>query len=522
MSAGCLGREISVQNRIIESVDGDNNHLTLHWAIQLIMIDTIGHELLNRLHPLHCAFGEEGDLFFCSTHVNELFPDAKSIVDLFASNSAGELLDLVSELKSTSADSGVIDVFSIQLHTTWLGKLTRLDEQNRWLLCMETSVKKNASEISAEQMSREQVIELQRQALFYEALLHQLPAEVAVFDPDFKFLFVNQNAIKNEELRRWLIGRSEIEYWKSKNLPLEKAIQRIEGFKKAVAEKKAAAVEEVFHAGTEKEKQYVRVTHPYFKEDELQFLLTYGIDITELKLTENKLMQQNSELEKVNAELDQFVYSASHNLRAPLLSMKGLLSLISLEDTAFEDRNRFMMEVYKSIERLDATIHDIIEYSKNARLDVAPQEIDILQIIHSTIEDLKFIDQSNVAFDVKTDLNTTLFSDERRIRSIIHNIVSNSIKYADTAKTNRFLHVTVNTSATHCMLTFTDNGIGIPQENQERIFEMFYRGTSLRTGSGLGLYIVKEMLNKIGGHLQLTSQEGMGTSITLEIPNLAP
>ena len=486
------------------------------------MIDTIGHKLLNRLHPLHCAFGEDGDLFFCSTRVSALFPDAKSIVDLFASNSAGELLDLVSELKSTSADCGVIDIFSIQLHTTWLCKLTRLDEHNRWLLCMESLDKKTVTEFVAEDMSREQILELQRKALFYEALLHQLPAEVAVFDPEFKFLFVNQNAIKNEELRRWLIGRSEIEYWKSKNLPLEKAIQRIEGFKKAVAEKKAAAVEEVFHAGTEKEKQYIRVTHPYFKEDELQFLLTYGIDITELKLTENKLMQQNSELEKVNAELDQFVYSASHNLRAPLLSMKGLLSLISLEDTAFEDRNRFMMEVYKSIERLDATIHDIIEYSKNARLDVAPQEIDILQIIHSTIEDLKFIDQSKVAVTVKTDVTSTLFSDERRIRSIIHNIVSNSIKYADPTKSERYLHITANSSASHCMLTFTDNGIGIPQENQERVFDMFYRGTSMRTGSGLGLYIVKEMLNKLGGHLQLSSQKGIGTSITLEIPNLAP
>ncbi len=485
------------------------------------MIDVIGHKLLNRLHPLHCAFSEEGDLYFCSERVSELFPDAKSIVDLFASNSASELLDLVSELKSTSADGGVIDVFSIQLHTTWLGKLTRLDEQNRWLLCMETSDKKNASDISADQISPEQVVELQRQVLFYEALLHQLPAEVAVFDTDFKFLFVNQNAIKNEELRRWLIGRSEIEYWKSKKLPLDKAIQRIEGFQQAVAQRKSTAVEEVFHAGTEKEKQYIRVTHPYFKQDELQFLLTYGIDITELKLTENKLMHQNSELEKVNAELDQLVYSASHNLRAPLLSMKGLLSLISLEDTALEDRNRFMQEVYRSIERLDATIHDIIEYSKNARLEVAPKEMDILHIIHSTLEDLKFIDECKVAISVKTDLHSPLISDELRIRSIIHNIISNSIKYADPAKNERHLNITVKTSATQCMLTFSDNGIGIPQQNQERVFEMFYRATSLRTGSGLGLYIVKEMLHKLDGRMHLTSQQGIGTSITLEIPNLA-
>ena len=248
-------------------------------------------------------------------------------------------------------------------------------------------------------------------------------------------------------------------------------------------------------------------------------MLSYGIDITALKQTEKKLIQQNVELEKVNAELDQFVYSASHNLRAPLLSMKGLLSLISLDDTAFEERNRFMGEVFKSIERLDATIHDIIEYSKNARLAISPQEIDIEQIIHSTIEDLKFFDQSKVHVSVQTELTATLFSDERRIRSIIHNIISNSIKYADPEKPERHLTITLSTSESLCSIVFSDNGIGIAKENQERVFDMFYRATSLRTGSGLGLYIVKEMLHKLGGRLELTSQVGEGTSITIEIPN---
>ena len=137
-----LDGRVSLEDLNIESHDGKNHHLTLHWAIQLTMIDTIGPDLLNRLHPLHCAFGEEGDLYFCSKRIHELFPDATSIVDLLAPNSAGELLNLVRELKSTSAEYGVIDVFSIQLHTTWLGKLTRLDEQSRWLLCMETLDKK--------------------------------------------------------------------------------------------------------------------------------------------------------------------------------------------------------------------------------------------------------------------------------------------------------------------------------------------------------------------------------------------
>ena len=484
------------------------------------MSEMLSHEFLNRLHPVHLAFDEAGALRFRSDEAASLFPDAVSLFDAFAPNSAREILELIQALKEQSKDGGSIDVFSIQRYSTWHSTLTRLDDSGHWLLCMKLAAKKTLSPDLEQSFSAQEGMELLRQNLFYEQLLHQLPAEVAVFDTEFKFLFVNKQAIKNEELRRWLIGRSEIEYWKSKSLPLDKALQRIEGFKKAVAERKSTAVEEIFHQGTEQEKQYIRVTHPYFKDDELQFLLTYGIDITSLKHTESKLLQQNAELEKVNAELDQFVYSASHNLRAPLLSMKGLLSLISLDDTALEDRNRFMSEVYKSIERLDATIHDIIEYSKNARLAITPEEVDLMTIIHSTIDDLKFFDREKVHIHVDTNIGAAFFSDARRIRSVVHNLMSNSVKYADPHKTDRFLTVKVETTPLDCTMTFIDNGIGIAAENQDRVFDMFYRGTSQRNGSGLGLYIVKEMVHKLGGRVMLSSELNIGTTISIAIPNL--
>jgi len=484
------------------------------------MKEVFDNDLLNRLYPMHLVFGEDGSVHFCSNRVSTLFPDAKSIFEILAPNSANELLELVRELNHKSIDQGTIDIFSIQVYSTWLCKVTKLANEGHWLLGIDTAERKSVTEIRSDMLGLDEIQELQRKTIFYEALLQQMPAELAVFDPEFKFLFVNQNAIKNDELRKWLIGRQEIEYWKSKNLPLDKTLARIEAFKQAVEERKSTAVEEIFHAGTENEKQYVRVTHPYFKEGELQFLLSYGIDITALKQTEKKLIQQNAELEKVNAELDQFVYSASHNLRAPLLSMKGLLSLISLEDTAFADRNRFMFEVYRSIERLDATIHDIIEYSKNARLDITPQQMDILQIIHSATEDLKFLDQNNVSVEVKSELNAPLFSDEGRLRSIVHNLTSNSVKYADYTKQERYLNIEVSVTSTHCIMNFSDNGIGIAAENQERVFDMFYRATSERTGSGLGLYIVKEMVSKLGGSIKLDSQKDIGTAIRIEIPNL--
>jgi signal transduction histidine kinase len=200
--------------------------------------------------------------------------------------------------------------------------------------------------------------------------------------------------------------------------------------------------------------------------------------------------------------------------------MKGLLSLISLEDTAFSDRNRFMQEVYKAIERLDATIHDIIEYSKNARLAITPQPIDVLQLIHAAAEDFKFIDSNRVSIQVSSDLKAPLYSDEGRLRSIIHNLTSNSVKYADHTKPASHLIITVFVDSTQCLLTFSDNGIGIATDNQERVFDMFYRATSERTGSGLGLYIVKEMVHKLDGSIELKSQKDVGTTLSIRIPNL--
>lgn len=484
------------------------------------MSESTYRDLLSRLHPMHLAFGEDATLHFCSEAVEAAFPGAKTLFDLFAPNSAQELLALAQELQRNALNRGEIDVFSIQRYTTWHCLITRLNNDGSWLLCMESSDKQTQPKIVDGNLSHEETLNLQRQNLFYEGLLHQLPAEVAVFDGDFKFLFVNQHAIKNAELRKWLIGRSEIEYWKSKSLPLDKALQRIEGFKKAVAERKSTAVEEIFHPGTEQEKQYIRVTHPYFKDDELQFLLTYGIDITSLKHTESKLLQQNSELEKVNAELDQFVYSASHNLRAPLLSMKGLLSLISLEDTRLEDRNRFMLEVYKSIERLDATIHDIIEYSKNARLELNPLEIDLSELLETTADDLRFYEQTPVEITKKLKIESPFYSDPKRVKSVIHNLLSNCVKYADTSKTSCWVRIDVYIDDQYCNIRIEDNGIGIRTEDCTKVFDMFYRGTSKRMGSGLGLYIVKEMIHKMGGTIELRSELGVGTSIQITLPNM--
>jgi signal transduction histidine kinase len=362
---------------------------------------------------------------------------------------------------------------------------------------------------------------LEAENKFLRAVLNQLPSELVVVDTDMHYLFVNKAAVKDDEIREWMIGKTDTEFWARKNRNSELAIKRREGCEEVIRTNQDLLFEESFHVGSPEEKHYVRLHRPNLKDGEQNYILVYGQEVTELKKSEERLKHQNNELEKVNHELDQFVYSASHNLRAPLLSVKGLLTLIEQEEMEVPTRKLFIEEIHKSIQRLDGTIKDIIEYSKNARLDIQPSCIDLEQLIRNTHEDLKFYEGTTVSLELRLEQSAPFYSDERRIRSIVHNIMSNSVKYSDNQKDASWLKVEIETNERGCVFEFTDNGKGIPTEYQSRVFDMFYRATSERSGSGLGLYIVKEMTERIGGTVELESQLGIGTKLRLTLPMLA-
>jgi signal transduction histidine kinase len=351
------------------------------------------------------------------------------------------------------------------------------------------------------------------------AVFNQLPSELVVITPELRYLLVNKAAVKDDEIRAWMIGKTDAEFWERKNRNSELSVKRREGCLEVIRTNQDLQFEESFHVGTEKEKHYMRLHRPSLVESDQPYIIIYGQEITELKKSEEQLKAQNIELEKVNHELDQFVYSASHNLRAPLLSMKGLLGLIEDDEIEAPARQRFIDEIYKSIQRLDATIKDIIDYSKNARLELLPTPIDLEQLVRNTHEDLKFYEGTTVSLEFSILQSSAFFTDERRLKSIVHNIMSNSVKYSDPNKENCTLQVKVNVTPETCTLIFTDNGKGISEDNQRRVFDMFYRATTERSGSGLGLYIVKEMTERIGGSIELQSELGKGTTLKLILPN---
>lgn len=362
-------------------------------------------------------------------------------------------------------------------------------------------------------------LDLIGQSRMVELILEHLPADFAVFNADFRFLFINRKAIKNDELRKWLIGKTEIDYWLKKKLPLDKALKRLETFRSAVESREIKLVEEIFFPGTPDEKVMLRTIYPHFDGDRLLYLLTYGVEITEQKKSRDLLIEKNEQLEKLNIELDKFIYSTTHNLRSPLTGIMGVVELMQSMPMEKADMLNFLQHIKASAGRMDETIQDIISFAKNARTGVVDSTVDLLAMANEIWEDVRFFENNNVEFSLESHGDGLLVSDQKKLKSVLHNLISNSLKYSDKSKSKSWIRVLIKTSGAGAEISVTDNGIGIEPEKLDKVFEIFYRGTSKVSGSGLGLYIVKDVVTKLGGSVSLMSEPGIETVFSMWIPN---
>ena len=236
---------------------------------------------------------------------------------------------------------------------------------------------------------------------------------------------------------------------------------------------------------------------------------------------EVELILANKELKKTNSELDRFVYSASHDLRSPLKSLLGLSNMI-IDDISPENRIQLeqMVMMQSSIVKLDNFIEDILNYSRNARLEVARKAIDFKQIIDDIMKNLGHMDGADtIELKLEIDQKIEFISDRARVNMILNNIISNAIKYKDNSKENAFIAINVDCSNDFSTISVEDNGIGIDKKNLGRIFDMFYRATNASSGSGLGLYIAKEAIEMINGTMKIESELSQGTKLSITIPN---
>ncbi|HYG00835.1 MAG TPA: ATP-binding protein [Chryseosolibacter sp.] len=241
------------------------------------------------------------------------------------------------------------------------------------------------------------------------------------------------------------------------------------------------------------------------------------------KRAEKALRKQNEELVKINKELDSFVYSVSHNLRAPLMSVLGLINLVQVENKkqAEPGLNAYFDMMQQSIHKLDDTLKEILDYSRNARSELNIEKVDLRRMIEDSFERMKYMEGSE--FIVKTTHvsdTAALYSDPYRLSVIISNLVSNAIKYRDPKKTQSKIAIEATVDAAVLNIIFSDNGIGIGEDYLAKIFDMFFRATDRSEGAGLGLYIVRETVDKLRGKIEVDSKVGHGTTFRISIPNM--
>ncbi|QOI96150.1 MAG: HAMP domain-containing histidine kinase [Flammeovirgaceae bacterium] len=234
--------------------------------------------------------------------------------------------------------------------------------------------------------------------------------------------------------------------------------------------------------------------------------------------SERILQNQNNQLAKANAELDQFAYSVSHDLRAPLSSILGLINLYNLAKSESE-KDSLVALISGRVNTLDQFIRDILDNSRNSRMEIKLEEVKLSDMIRQVVSQLSHMrDFGKQELQLHVPETFSIITDAGRLRMILSNLISNAVKYYDPAKPNPYIRISAGIENPHWYLTVEDNGLGISDNHRGKLFDMFYRAHAHGEGSGLGLYIVNEVCKKMGGSISVKTVYGEGSSFTVRLP----
>ena len=239
---------------------------------------------------------------------------------------------------------------------------------------------------------------------------------------------------------------------------------------------------------------------------------TWGVqtDITDRKKTEKELLETNQ-------ELDTFFYKASHDLKGPLASVMGIVNLARLENKD-EVIDKYFDMVETSIRRLDRTLLDLIDLARTRKGTSKLSVINVKGLVDEILHSLKHLPTyDRINFEIKIDQSVEITTDKVLLLSIFQNLIHNAINYCN--QQSPWIRVKVEATGRGIELEVADNGKGIPEPVKNRVFEMFYRGHPDSNGSGLGLFIVKNALDKMKGKIRFVSEQGKGTIFYVSIPN---
>lgn len=337
-------------------------------------------------------------------------------------------------------------------------------------------------------------------------------------DRDGKVVFINKAAIA-------LFGYEETELL---NRPIEQLvpqdIQRVHpvyrsSFMSSSQARSMAKEKNLYALHREGHKIPVEIALTPVETPNGKMVMSTIIDLTERVAAELDAERKSAELARVNLELSQFAYSASHDLKAPLSSIVGLLK-ICLEDLKEGDIDEISENLERCLNissRSSKKIENVLEIARVGRDEIDYKPIDLKQTILDAWMDLTGVNERDIHLSLDLRHVDPIIVEPLTFKVILENLLSNAIRYGDDRKPDHIIEVRTHIDEMNLHIVVSDNGIGIPSANQHRIFDMFSR-LDERSGDGLGMALVKKHIDHLGGTISFTSVEGDGTKFNVSLP----
>jgi signal transduction histidine kinase/ligand-binding sensor domain-containing protein len=224
----------------------------------------------------------------------------------------------------------------------------------------------------------------------------------------------------------------------------------------------------------------------------------------------NDIKKHNRALKKMNIELDKFVYSASHDLRGPLTSAMGILNLALVSND--KSSKEYFDLIKANLDKMDHAIRELIHYAKNKNDEIVLTQLHARTLVNEVIEEMKAYNFSR-EIDFKLDIpeSMTFRGDEARLKVILKNLIHNAVTFSNGQHEKVPVEIRIDNLDGKTRICIKDQGIGIEDNILPNIFNMFYRGSTLSAGSGLGLYVVKDTCEKLGAQVDVRSRPGKGS-----------
>lgn len=399
--------------------------------------------------------------------------------------------------------------------------------EDRALELYKTNIELQELNRSLEQKVSQRAREIKNQRNFYDTILNQVPAEIIVADQNQRYIFISKSAIKDPELREWLIGKNDFDYCQRRNLPLEFAAQRASRYQEVRNTLKLTEWTEKIEREDETY-YYLRRLLPLFDDkDEIQMFIGYSLDITASEKYRLELIEARDIAQKATSAKSEFLSKISHEIRTPLNAIIGLTNILMSEDHNTSQGHYFNSMKY-SADSLLGIINEVLDFSKIEAGKITYESIPfnfrhLIQGIYQTFE----FRANEIGIDLKTDLDDgiprILEGDRVKLNQIFLNLVGNAMKFTSIGEiTIRTNLIEKKDKELRVRFTVQDTGIGIAADKIDKVFESFSQEGDDTTrkfgGTGLGLTITKKFIEGQGGKIWVESEQGVGSKFIFEMP----